>query len=96
MVSYTLSRQADSDVETIARESVKRWGRALAEEYILGLHDAFERLAEFHHIGRDTSHIRAGYLQLETARHSIFYRKAGSGVLIVRVLHQAMLPENYL
>jgi plasmid stabilization system protein ParE len=45
--SYTLSRKADADVQDIAEESVKRWGLARAEQYILALHEAFERLAKF-------------------------------------------------
>ena len=96
MARYTLSRQAAADIEHIARESAKQWGLARAEDYILGLHQSFERLADLRGIGRDAGHIRAGYRQMETARHSIFYREMEFDIFIVRVLHQRMLPENYL
>jgi toxin ParE1/3/4 len=94
--SYTLSRKADADVQDIAEESVKRWGLARAEQYILALHEAFERLAKFPNLGRDASEIRPGYLRMESGSHSVFYRKTKSGVLIVRVLHERMDFKRHL
>ncbi len=90
MSNYTLSGEADADIENIAEASLQQWGLAQAERYILGLHEMFHMLAAFPDLGRDVSHIRAGYRTAETASHSVFYRKTESGVLIVRVLHQRM------
>ena len=90
MGSYTLSQKADDDILYIARTSVQQWGLARAERYILSLHEAFERLAEFPHMGRNADEIRPGYLQIESASHAIFYRKTETGILIVRVLHERM------
>ncbi len=71
-------------------------GFARAEKYILGLHQTFRMLADFPDLGRDASHIRAGYRKIETASHSVFYRKTDYGVLIMRVLHQRMDFVRYL
>lgn len=90
MGSYTLSQKADDDIQHIARISVQQWGLARAERYLLSLHEAFERLAEFPGMGRTVDEIRPGYLQMESASHAIFYRKTGAGILIVRVLHERM------
>ena len=90
MVSYTLSGEADADIETIAETSWRQWGLARAEEYLLGLHQTFQMLAEFPDLGRDAGRIRPGYRQMETASHTVFYRRSGDGILIVRVLHQRM------
>jgi toxin ParE1/3/4 len=88
--SYTLSGEADADIENIAEASLRQWGLTRAEKYILGLHETFQMLVEFPDLGRDASHIRSGYRKIETASHSVFYRKIEDGVLIVRVLHQRM------
>jgi toxin ParE1/3/4 len=88
--NYTLSREADADIESIAEASLRQWGLTSAEKYILGLHETFQMLVEFPDLGRDASHIRPGYRKIETASHSVFYRKIGADVLIVRVLHQRM------
>jgi toxin ParE1/3/4 len=90
MGSYTLSGKADADIEEIAEASLRQWGLIRAETYILGLHATFQRLAAFPDLGRDASHIRFGYRRVETASHSVFYRKIEDGVLIVRILHQRM------
>ncbi len=96
MGSYTLSGEADADIEAIAQNSVQQWGIARAETYILGLHQAFQLLADFPDMGRDASHIRPGYLQMATVSHAVFYRKTGGGILIVRVLHQRMDFRRHL
>jgi len=87
---YVLSAKADADIEAIAETSLQGWGFARSEKYILGLHQTFRMLAEFPDLGRDASHIRAGYRKIETASHSVFYRKTDYGVLIMRILHQRM------
>lgn len=96
MGSYTLSGKADDDIERIAEASLQEWGLARAEKYISGLHETFRMLAEFPDLGRDASHIRPSYRKIETASHSVFYRKTKNGVLIVRVLHQRMDFERHL
>jgi toxin ParE1/3/4 len=94
--SYALSREADADIQHIAEISLRQWGLARAEKYILDLHETFEMLVEFPDLGRNASHIRPGYRKTETASHSVFYRKTEDGVLIVRVLHQRMDFERHL
>ena len=53
-------------------------------------------LAEFPDLGRDAGRIRPGYRQMETASHTVFYRRIADGILIVRVLHQRMDFERHL
>ena len=96
MGNYALSRKADADIESIAEFSLQRWGPTRTEQYILGLHETFRVLAEFPDLGRNASDIRPGYRKIETASHSVFYRKTATGVLIVRVLHQHMDFRRHL
>jgi toxin ParE1/3/4 len=88
--SYTLSGEADADIENIAEDPLRQWGLAQAEKYVLGLHETFMMLVEFPDLGRDASDIRPGYRKIESASHSVFYKRTEDGVLIVRVLHQRM------
>ena len=96
MHSYVLSELADADILEIARNSAKNWGFARAERYIMELHRAFEMLSEFPHLGRNSSHIRAGYFRFEHASHSVYFQKTDHGIFIVRILHKRQQPENYL
>lgn len=88
--SYVLSKEADEDIVLIAQASLARWGLVQAEQYVLGLHEAFERLAQFPDLGREANDIQPGYLHLENASHSIFYKKIAQGIWIIRVLHERM------
>jgi toxin ParE1/3/4 len=94
--SYTLSAKADGEIENIATASMREWGLVRAEKYILGLHRTFQVLTDFPDLGRDASNLRPGYRTMETASHSVFYRKAENVVLIVRVLHQRMDFRGHL
>ena len=96
MSGYALSEAADADILRIITDSVRRWGMPRAERYVFDLHEAFENLAAFPHIGNDAGHSREGYFWFPHDSHSIFYQKTDEGILIVRVLHQKQLPENYL
>lgn len=94
--SLSLSCKADADIEAIAEASLRQWGLAVAERYSLGLHETFTMLAGFPDLGRDASNVRRGHRKIETASHSVFYRKVQQDVLIVRVLHQHMDSERHL
>jgi len=94
--SYALSKAADADLEQIARHSIEQWGFARAETYLMTLHQAFDHLATYPDLGRSIDDIRQGYLRFENESHAVFYRKEAPGILIVRVLHQRMQPEQHL
>ncbi len=96
MADYQLTEAAAGDIEGITRHSVQQWGFARAETYVMELHRTLGMLAAFPDAGRDVSELRAGYPRFEHERHSIFYRKAESGILVVRVLHQRMQPKKHL
>ncbi len=96
MGEYALSNEADADIEQIARQSAEQRGLRQAEAYILALHDTFRSLARFPKMGRDAGALRANCRRFECGVHVVFYRTTKSGILIIRVLHQRMLPENYL
>ena len=51
-------------------------------------------LADNPSLGRACDNIRPGLRRMEHARHVVFYRQTPTGVLISRILHQRMLPEN--
>ena len=88
MSGYALSKKADHDLLQIVRVSVREWGLERAERYVLDLHQTFERLAVFSDMGRRIDAIRPVLLQFESGSHVVFYRKAETGVLIMRVLHE--------
>ncbi len=96
MASFRLSQRARHDIAGITRHSARQWGTARGKAYVAHPEATFSRLAEFPLLGRDVSFLRPGYRQMETARHTVFYRTTEGGILIIRVLHQSMLPNLHL
>ena len=73
------------------------WGFTQAESHALGLlHDVLRSLALFPGMGRDAGSLKAGCPHFEHGVHVVFYRETKTGVFVIRVLHQQMLPENYI
>lgn len=88
---YLLSPAAQNDLSDIWDYSVRVWGTAQAEQYILSIRVACEALAEGRSEGRANDDVRPGYRKLAVGSHFLFYRCAESGeVDIVRILHQRM------
>jgi ParE toxin of type II toxin-antitoxin system, parDE len=54
----------------------------------------FELLADNPALGRPCDEIRSGLRRMKQGKHVVFYREEPGGILISRILHQRMLPEN--
>ena len=96
MTTVTLSKAARSDLLQILRYSAKEWGADRAVRYVEALHDTFENLAAFPHLGTDVGYLRRGYFRFTSGSHMVYFRKAETGVFIVRILHQSRRPETQI
>ena len=55
MAKYLLSTKADKDQDDIADYTLETWGEKQAQEYIVGLVNCLDKIAETPNIGRDAS-----------------------------------------
>lgn len=93
---YRLSPRAGRDIDRIYEYSITQFGFAIAFDYLTRLYQALELLAIHPEMGRDYGHLRRGMRRFEHESHSIFYRKSGDDILILRVLGQAQLASRHL
>jgi len=91
---YRLARLTELDLRSIIRYTMKTWGTDQARRYSRGLLDCFELLAKNPSLGRRCDAIRHGLQRFEFGKHVVFYLSQPDGILIVRVLHQRMLPAK--
>jgi len=96
MNTYQLTAAADTDLVSIIAISIAQRGLPRTEIYIMELHQAFENLASYPHMGKSIRELRAGYFQFSHDRHNVFYQISSTGITIVRVLHNKQHPKNYL
>jgi toxin ParE1/3/4 len=89
------TRRAEADLDSIVAYTLGRWGLDQAHRY-LDLIACCESAAADVSLGR-VHHPRPEYLRTELGKHVVFFRRDESGAtLIVRILHQRMLPELHL
>ena len=96
MATVYISPAAIADLIEIDDYTIDRWGEDQALRYSLKLDACFERLAVHPLLGRSCESIRPGLRRFEQGRHVIFYRDHLGGILIVRVLHDTMQPEQHI
>ena len=96
MPQVRISGEAEADIDRIADYTTSTWGWRQTNQYLAKLEDGFDLLAQNPSIGRSCDSIRAGLRRFEIGRHVVFYLPESDGVLVVRVLHQQMLPNKYV
>jgi toxin ParE1/3/4 len=96
MAGFFLSGKAKADVKEIGRYTQQRWGVEQRNRYLGELDACFQKIGANPTLGNSAEAIRAGYRRIREGSHVVFFRKAGSEVEIVRVLHVRMLPGKHL
>jgi toxin ParE1/3/4 len=90
-----ISAEAERDTNEIAAYSMATWGWRQADLYLAKIEEGINLLANNPSIGRACESIRARLCRFETGRHVIFYLIRTDGILVVRMLHQRMMPASY-
>jgi len=96
MSGFRLTKAAVRDLLAIGRFTRERWGDEQCRDYLTSLDARFHALAKRPRSGRACDDLRAGYWRFREDKHVIFYRITETGVDVVRVLHERMLPERHL
>ena len=94
MATVIFSRSAKTDLLSIGAYTIQTWGAAQAERYLDALECCAKLLAGNPSLGRRCEWIRPGLHRFEKGRHVFFYRREGDGIVISRILHQSMLPDQ--
>ena len=91
MELFQLSREAKSDLYSIALFAEARWGKTQRNLYIKQLDEAFLLLAQNPNLGTSCDYIRNGYRKFPQGSHIIFYKPSTTAtILVIRILHKNM------
>lgn len=94
MAKVSFSHSAKADLLSISAYTLQTWGAVQAERYLNDLETCAKLLAANPSLGRPADWIRPGLYRFETGRHVFFYRRQEDGILVSRILHQSMMPEQ--
>lgn len=95
MPKLRFSRLAERDLLSLGAYTLRTWGSAQTARYLTDLEDCCRLLTGNPALGYTCDHVRPGLRCIENGRHAVFYREESSGVYVVRILHQRMLPERH-
>jgi toxin ParE1/3/4 len=96
MPAFRLSAKSLEDLKSIARFTLKSWGREQRYIYLSKLDESYHLLADQPHLGSARDDIRKGYRVYHVRRHLIFHRQKSTGIEIIRILHDRMDVETHL
>ena len=93
---YKLSNESKVDIADIYEYGIEKFGLNQAQDYLKGLHDLFQTLADNTNIGRDAYEFFPSLKRYVYKSQMVFYLQTESGVFIVRTLSQSMDYERHL
>ncbi|MFT5113452.1 MAG: toxin ParE1/3/4 [Parasphingorhabdus sp.] len=96
MGSFRLLPEAENDLESVWKYTVKNWGIDQAHAYFDGLVDIFELLSENPLMCRERKEFTPPVYIHHHARHLVVFILSESGIDIVRVLHESMDVDTQL
>ena len=85
--SYTLSLEADRDIDAIFDYTEQEYDFDQAVKYLGGFEVLFEKLLENPKLGKKRDGLKKGLRSIPKAEHVVFYRILADSIRIVRVLH---------
>lgn len=94
MNKYTLSTEAQVDLEQIIDYSIFKFGENQAELFFIELESLFNMLADQPYTGRDRPELKTGLKSFTHKSHNIYYAINSNGIRIVRVLHHSRVIKD--
>ena len=92
-VSY--SPKAQQDINDIWDYTAETWGLDQADRYTDDIENTCDDIANGAKRGRKVD-IRVGYLKYAVGKHFVFFRNVGTGIHVIRILHQSMDTNLHL
>ncbi|GMQ30879.1 type II toxin-antitoxin system RelE/ParE family toxin [Algoriphagus confluentis] len=89
MASFRLSVKAEEDLVEIYTYGIFQFGYLQANNYVLGLEESLQKLAQFPLMGKQSDFVSKGLRLFVYKSHLIFYQLEEKGILIVRILNQS-------
>jgi toxin ParE1/3/4 len=93
---FRLTRRAEADLFDIADFTLRTWGEAQCALYVDQLEVCLQRLADDPLLGRARDRIHPGLRSIGQGKHVVFYKCVGDEILVLRILHERMVPELHV
>jgi toxin ParE1/3/4 len=96
MEQISLTRAAEQDLMDIYLFGAAEFGAKQADRYAGEMAAKLALIAGNPSFGADYTFVQNGLRRAECGAHAIYYRQAGSGILVLRILHGRMDVGRHL
>lgn len=96
MSSVKFAPKARADLAGIWKYTAGRWNQGRADHYLALLNREIPAVVIDPRLGRTCDDVRLGYRRRAAESHVIFYRVTGTGIEVMRILHQRMDARRHL
>jgi toxin ParE1/3/4 len=90
MPSWRVSRKAQQDILEIGRYTQDQWGSDQRRNYLSGLAECFERLAETPAMAAERREYDPPVRIHRYGNHLVVYLADRDGIFVIRLLHESM------
>jgi toxin ParE1/3/4 len=94
-MQFAYSKLAEDDLTEIGAYTLQMWGVEQTEKYLRQLEDCCRMIARNPNLGKPWKGNSQGLRRMEQGSHTIFYRQFDSRIIVVRILHQNMMPTRH-
>lgn len=92
----SISKAAYQDLDEIYRFSLENWSEKQANKYFTMLYDDFYKLLNQPKFGTTAKELGDNIRTILSGSHLIIYRPKADELQILRIVHAAMDPNEYL
>lgn len=96
MPVYEFTQTAEADLNDIVDFTLEQWGIQKTHQYIAGLEEMGQTLADNPDIGLNRDNLLDGLCSFPYESHVLYYFRQSHGISIIRVLHKTMEPERHI
>ncbi len=92
---FRVTRRAEEDLRNIGRYTLKTWGKAQRDKYLLEIDRRFGWLADNPRMGQHRPDIEDGYYSYPQGSHVVFYLIREDAIDIIGIPHKQMDVQSY-
>ncbi len=96
MLHVRYSLDAEYDLLEIAEYTKLHWSLEQADRYVEQLERTCMQLGVSQQLSRRCDRVLPGLRRMESASHVVYFTVDETEILIVRILHNSMLPQRHL
>ena len=96
MLTVRLTYDAQQDLISIRKYTIKEWGIKQSQLYITGIRNTILQIRDNPRLGKERPELLEGVSSFPFESHVIYYLIQNEQMIVLGLLHKSMLPTHHL